>query len=52
MGGPSIDPAMLVPLLLMALGFTAYYVAVLLLRVKAELIGARLRAAQLLRAQG
>ncbi len=50
--GPSIDPAMLVPLFLMALGFTAYYVAVLLVRVKAELIGARLRNAQLLRAQG
>ena len=52
MGGPSIDPSMLAPLLLMALGFTAYYVAVLLVRVKAELIGARLRNAQLLRAQG
>ena len=50
--GPSIDPSMLVPLLLMALGFTAYYIAVLLVRVKAELIGARLRNAQLLRAQG
>ena len=52
MDGPSIDPAMLVPLILMALGFTAYYLAVLLVRVKAELIGARLRTAQLLRAQG
>jgi heme exporter protein C len=52
MDGPSIDPAMLLPLFLMALGFTAYYVAVLLVRVKAELIGARLRNAQLLRAQG
>ena len=50
--GPSIDPSMLVPLFLMALGFTAYYVAVLLVRVKAELIDARLRNAQLLRAQG
>jgi heme exporter protein C len=52
MDGPAIDPAMLVPLVLMALGFTAYYVVVLLVRVKAELIGARLRTAQLLRAQG
>jgi heme exporter protein C len=52
MDGPSIDPAMLLPLVLMALGFTAYYIVVLLVRVKAELIGARLRTAQLLRAQG
>jgi heme exporter protein C len=52
MDGPAIDPAMLLPLVLMALGFTAYYVVVLLVRVKAELIGARLRTAQLLRAQG
>jgi heme exporter protein C len=51
MDGPSIDATMLVPLFLMALGFTAYYVAVLLVRVKAELIDARLRTAQILRAQ-
>ncbi len=52
MDGPTIDPSMLVPLFLMALGFTAYYVAVLLVRVKAELIDARLRNAQLMRARG
>ncbi|MGH6931341.1 MAG: heme ABC transporter permease [Dongiaceae bacterium] len=45
-GGPSIDPAMLWPLALMALGFTAFFVVALLIRVKAELLSARLRAAQ------
>jgi heme exporter protein C len=49
--GPAIDPAMLVPLLLMALAFTAYFVTVLLLRMRAELVGARLRAAQFGRAR-
>jgi heme exporter protein C len=51
LGGPSIDPSMLLPLLLMALGFTAFFVVVLLLRMKAELLAARLRAAQLARLQ-
>ncbi len=49
--GPAIDPAMLVPLLLMGLAFTAYFVSVLLLRMRAELVGARLRAAQFGRAR-
>ena len=44
--GPAIDPSMLAPLLLMAFAFTAYFVTVLLLRMRAELVGARLRAAQ------
>src|SRR5882672_10785083 len=51
LGGPSIDPSMLLPLLLMALGFTTFFVVVLLLRMKAELLAARLRAAQLARLQ-
>ncbi|MEE8507090.1 MAG: heme ABC transporter permease [Kiloniellales bacterium] len=42
--GPAIHPSMLWPLLAMALGFTFYYVTVLLMRVKSELIAARLRA--------
>ncbi len=37
MGGPAIDPSMLTPLLLMALGFTAYFLALLILRVRAEI---------------
>jgi heme exporter protein C len=49
LGGPSIDPAMLLPLLLMALGFTAFFVVLLLVRVKAELLAAKLRASQLAR---
>ncbi len=47
--GPRIDPAMLWPLLLMALVYKLYFVAVLLLRMRAELTGRRianLRAAQ------
>ena len=51
LGGPSIDPSMLLPLLLMAVGFTTFFVVVLLLRMKAELLAARLRAAQLARLQ-
>src|SRR5215475_12525578 len=51
LGGPSIDPSMLLPLLLMALGFTTFFVVVLLLRVRTELLAARLRAAQVARLQ-
>jgi len=42
--GPSIHPDMLWPLLAMALGFKLYYVSLLLVRMKSELIDARLRA--------
>ena len=44
MSGPAIHASMLWPLLAMALGFTSYYVTLLLLRVKSELLAARLRA--------
>jgi len=44
MGGPAIHPSMLWPLLVMTLGFNFYYVTLLLLRVKSELLAARLRA--------
>ena len=44
MGGPSIHPSMLWPLLAMALGFKLYYVTLLLMRVKSDLLAARLRA--------
>jgi len=37
MGGPSIDPSMLLPLLVMAAGFTTYFVSVVLLRVRTEI---------------
>jgi heme exporter protein C len=44
MSGPAIHPSMLWPLLAMALGFKLYYVSLLFMRVKSELIAARLRA--------
>jgi heme exporter protein C len=42
-GGPAIAAEMLWPLLLMALGFTFYYVTLLLVRVKSEVLAARSR---------
>jgi heme exporter protein C len=47
LGGPTIHPSMLWPLLIVALGFKLYYVTLLLLRMKSELIAARLRALDL-----
>ena len=46
---PSIDPSMLPPLLLMAVGFTAYAAAVVIYRVKADLMERRIRALSLAR---
>lgn len=46
MGGPSMDGTMLRPLLLMALGFTAFFMTVLLLRLETALLGRKLRAAE------
>lgn len=42
-GTPAIHPSMLWPLLTMALGFTLFFVAILLVRMKSELFGQRLR---------
>jgi heme exporter protein C len=50
--GPAIDPSMLRPLLLMALAFTTYYLWVLTLRLRAEVLASRLRAAQRRQALG
>jgi len=50
MGGPSIHASMLWPLLLMALAFKAYYVVVLLMRIRAELAARRVRAVRMARA--
>ena len=47
---PAIHATMLTPLLLMALGFTTYFVMVLMLRIRAELLARRLRVLRL--AQG
>jgi heme exporter protein C len=44
---PAIDPAMLTPLLVMALAFTAYFITMLLVRMRADLNAARARALRL-----
>jgi heme exporter protein C len=46
LNGPAIDPSMLLPLLLMAFGFTFYFVSLTLLRVRSEILARRLRALQ------
>ncbi len=48
-GGPSIHMSMLAPLLLMGLGFTFYFCAVLLVRMKGEMLVRRARALTLVR---
>ena len=52
MGGPSIDPSMLWPLLLMAIAYTTYYVWVLLVRVRAEIIANKIRVLRLKQVHG
>jgi heme exporter protein C len=47
MGGPTISPEMLVPLFLMAFGFTFYFVTVLLVRMRAEIAARKLRVLRL-----
>jgi heme exporter protein C len=47
LGGPSIHPSMLTPLLLMWLAYMTYFVAVLIVRMRTELAQRRLRALQL-----
>jgi heme exporter protein C len=51
LGGSSIAPSMLWPLLIMALGFTLFFVTLLLLRMRSALMAAKLRALQLLQSQ-
>ena len=52
MGGPSIDPSMLWPLLIMGFAFTAYFVTVVLLRVRSEIAARKIQALRLTQAQG
>ena len=52
MGGPSIDSSMLWPLLIMALAFKAYFVSVVILRVRAEIITRKIQTLRLAGAQG
>ncbi len=47
LGKPTIDASMLWPLLIMALGFTLFFVTVLLIRMRTALIAAKIRALRL-----
>jgi heme exporter protein C len=47
LGGPTISPAMLWPLLLMALGFTLFFATVLMIRMRTALLAAKIRALRL-----
>ena len=47
LGMPSIHVSMLIPMLLMAVGFTALFVSLLIIRVRAELLTRRIRALRL-----
>jgi heme exporter protein C len=44
LGGPTIAAAMLWPLLIMALGFTLFFVFLLMIRMRTALMAAKLRA--------
>ncbi len=52
MDGPTIDSSMLVPLLVMALGFTTYFVTVVLLRLRTEIVQRKIQTLRLTAAQG
>ena len=45
MGGPTIDPSILIPLLITALGFTFFFISLLFIRVRSEILAVRLRMA-------
>ena len=47
LGGPTIDPSMLWPLAIMALGFTLFFVTLWLIRIRSALMAAKLRALRL-----
>ncbi|MBL6928677.1 MAG: heme ABC transporter permease [Rhodospirillales bacterium] len=47
MGGPAIHPSMLAPLLLMAVGYTTYFLWVLMVRMRTEILAGKIRAARL-----
>ncbi|MDB5395883.1 MAG: heme transporter HemC [Rhodospirillales bacterium] len=44
MAGPKVDPSMLLPLILMIGGFTAFFITVVMLRLESELLARRIRA--------
>jgi heme exporter protein C len=47
LSGPTIHPTMLLPLLLLAVGFTFYFLTLVLVRMKSEIVAARIRAMRL-----
>ena len=51
MSGPAIDPSMLLPLLLMAAGMKAYFLVVVILRMRARLLSRRVQALKLMAAE-
>ena len=52
MGGPTIDPSILIPLLIMAGAFTLLFVALHLAAMRNEILRRRVRAMRLIEAQG
>jgi heme exporter protein C len=52
MGGPAIHSSMLIPLLLMAMGFTAFYGAVVIVRTQREILARKVRTLRLAQVQG
>jgi heme exporter protein C len=51
LSGPKIDPSMLRPLLIMAGAYLCFFIAVLILRMRAEIAARRVRALRLARAE-
>ncbi|MBL8658342.1 MAG: heme ABC transporter permease [Rhodospirillales bacterium] len=51
-GGPTIDASMLLPLGVMAAGFTTYYFYVVLLRLRAEIVAGKIKALRLRQVYG
>ena len=52
MDGPTIDPSMLWPLMISAVGFTAFWIALLLLRIRSDLVARRIEVLLRQRAAG
>jgi heme exporter protein C len=52
MGGPSIHPSMLWPLLLMGVGFTTYFLWIVLVRIRTEIVAGKIRALRLRQVHG
>jgi heme exporter protein C len=51
LGGPAIHVSLLIPLLVMALGFTLFFVSLLLVRLRTALIARKIRAVRLVGAE-